>query len=156
VSSTAKNGDFFVYLEDVDEKGEAVLVTEGLLRAAFSGLYDNDTMILRGASGIDVRPELPWHGFEKSQYNAEVFANGNIAALTIDLLPTSWVFKAGHRARVSIAGADWPTFEILPELSPGNDPADSGNIVPVITVYRDREHPSHILLPIIPRENDLK
>jgi predicted acyl esterase len=74
--------------------------------------------------------------------------------LTIDLFPTSWVFKAGHRARVSIAGADWPTFEILPELSPKNAPADSGNIAPVITVYRDREHPSHILLPIIPRGSD--
>jgi len=28
VSSTADNGDFFVYLEDVDERGEAYYVTE--------------------------------------------------------------------------------------------------------------------------------
>jgi predicted acyl esterase len=153
-SSTAQNGDFFVYLEDVDENGESVLVTEGLLRAGFNGLHDNDTMILRGKFGIDVRPELPWHGFEESQYNANVFADGKTVQLTIDLLPTSWVFKVGHSLRVSIAGANWPTFEILPELSPKNDPADPGNVVPVITIYRDSEHPSNILLPIISKEND--
>ncbi len=38
VSSTADNGDFFVYLEDVDERGEAYYVTEGKLRAGFAGL----------------------------------------------------------------------------------------------------------------------
>lgn len=150
VSSTARNGDFFVYLEDIDENGEAVLVTEGLLRAGFNGLYDNDTMIMDGATGIDVLPELPWHGYKESQYNEAVFENGNIVQLTIDLLPTSWVFKEGHSIRVSIACADWPTFEILPELSPSNDPADPDNIVPEVTIYRSEEYSSHILLPIIP------
>lgn len=151
VSSTADNGDFFIYLEDVDESGNAVLVTEGLLRAGFSGQYDNDTMIVKGEYGIEVLPELPWSGFEQSQYNEKVFANNNIVHLTIDLQPTSWVFKEGHSIRVSIAGADSPTFEILPQLSPTNDPADPNNIVPEITVYRDKEHPSNITLPIIPR-----
>lgn len=150
VSSTADNGDFFIYLEDVDENGNAVLVTEGLLRAGFSGQYDNDTLIARGEYGIEVLPELPWSGYEKSQYNDKVFADGNIVNLTIDLLPTSWVFKEGHSIRVSIAGADWPTFEILPQLSSTNDAADTNNIVPEITVYRDKDHPSNILLPIIP------
>ncbi|RRJ64634.1 CocE/NonD family hydrolase [Paenibacillus oralis] len=151
VSSTADNGDFFIYLEDVDENGKAVLVTEGLLRAGFNGLYDNDTMIQGREKGIDVKPELPWHGYEKSQYNDAVFANGSIVQLTVDLLPTSWVFKEGHSIRVSIACADWPTFEILPELSPTNNPDDPDNIVPVITVHRDGEHPSHLMLPVIPR-----
>lgn len=151
VSSTADNGDFFIYLEDVDEDGNAVLVTEGLLRAGFSGQYDNDTMIARGKYGIEVLPELPWSGYEKPQYNDKVFADGNIVNLTIDLLPTSWVFKEGHSIRVSIAGADWPTFEILPQLSPANDPADPNNIVPEITVYRSEKYPSGITLPIIPR-----
>lgn len=151
VSSTANNGDFFLYLEDVDENGEAILVTESLLRAGFNELYDNNTMIMRGANGINVLPELPWHGSEQSQYNKTVFANGNIVRLTVDLLPTSWVFKEEHRIRLSIASVDWPTFEILPELSPTNDPADPNNIIPLITLYRDEVYPSNISLPIIPR-----
>lgn len=150
-SSTASNGDFFIYLEDVDPNGEAVLVTEGLLRAGFNELHDNNTMILGGEKGIDVKPELPWHGYENKQYNKDVFANGKIVQLTVDLMPTSWVFKEGHSIRVSIAGADWPTFEILPELSPTNNPNDPNNIVPVITIHRDKEHPSNVVLPIIPR-----
>ncbi|MEC0184696.1 hypothetical protein P4H61_24790 [Paenibacillus peoriae] len=54
------------------------------------------------------------------------------------------------RLRVSIVGAGWPTFEILPGLSPNNDTANPKNVKPTITIYRDKEHPSHILLPIIP------
>lgn len=151
VSSTADNEDFFVYLEDIDENGQAVLVTEGLLRAGFNKLYDNDTMINRGKDGIDVQPELPWHGYEESQYDDTVFANGNIVQLTIDLLPASWVFKEGHSIRISIACADWPTFEILPELSPINNPDDPTNTIPTVTIFRDKDRPSNILLPIIPR-----
>jgi putative CocE/NonD family hydrolase len=154
-SSTADNGDFFVYLEDVDENGEAILVTEGLLRAGFSELHDNDAMIRDGATGVDVKPELPWHGYKKSQYDDAVFANGNTARLTIDLLPTSWLFREGHSIRISIACADWPTFEILPELSPTNDPADPNNTIPDITIFRGGDRPSSISLPIIPRQRDL-
>lgn len=149
VSSTANNGDFFVYLEDVDENGNAVLVTEGLLRAGFNQLFDNDIMINRGIYGIDVLPNLPWHGYEQGHYNENVFADGAIVNLKFDLLPTSWVFKKGHSIRISIACADSPTFEILSELSPNNDPTDPNNITPTITVYRNEQYASKILLPIV-------
>jgi putative CocE/NonD family hydrolase len=151
VSSTADNGDFYIYLEDVDENGNAVLVTEGVLRAGFSEQYDNDTMIQAGAFDIEVLPELPWSGYEEAQYNEKVFATGKIIHLTIDLQPTSWVFNTGHSIRVSIAGSDFPTFAITPELSTTNDPNDPNNTVPVITIYRSEEYPSGITLPIIPR-----
>ena len=49
-----------------------------------------------GEKEIDVLPELPWHGYEKADADPEVFANGSIVKLTIDLMPTSWVFKTGH------------------------------------------------------------
>ncbi len=87
VSSTAPDGDFFVYLEDVDENGEALLVTEGQLRAGFAVLRNNDKMILAGTKGIDVKPELPWHGFEKNDWNPEVFANDAVVELVIDYFP---------------------------------------------------------------------
>ena len=80
-----------------------------------------------------------------------VFQQTNpIVELVIDLQPTSWVFKEGHRIRVSIACADWPTFELHPELCPTNNPLDPNNIVPNITVYHDAEHESFIELPVIP------
>ncbi len=151
VSSTADYGDFFVYLEDVDEDGRAILVTEGQLRAGFAEMRDNDRM---GRAELDIEPELPWHGYESDDYVDGILADGNIVKLEFDLFPTSWVFKKGHRIRVSVAGADWPTFRLHPELSPQNKPDASDNMAPTITVYRDAPHPSHIRLPVIPEKGE--
>lgn len=149
VSSTADYGDFFVYLEDVDEEGESNYVTEGILRAGFAGIVPEEDLLPPDA-GIDVKPDLSYHGFKQTDYVDVIFAGGNMVELVIDLYPTSWVFKKGHRIRVSIACADWPTFDLHPKLSPTNDPNDPANIIPTITVYRDANHPSHIELPVIP------
>ena len=40
VSSTASDGDFYAYLEDVDENGRSLMVTEGQLRSGWSDLQD--------------------------------------------------------------------------------------------------------------------
>jgi putative CocE/NonD family hydrolase len=150
VSSTADYGDFFFYLEDVADDGQAVLITEHPLRAGFAGLHDDDEQIT--AANVDVKPDLPWHGYKEADYVDKIFADNNIVKLVVDLHPTSWVFKKGHAIRVSIACADWPTFSLHPKLAPANNPDDPANILPVITVYRDEAHPSHIELPIIPRQ----
>ena len=150
VSSTADYGDFFVYLSDVDPAGKPVLVTEGLLRAGFARLVDNNKIIAAGAHGIDVLPELPWHGFEKADYVDKILAGNKIVELVIDLHPMSWVFRKEHRLRVSIACSDTPTFRLHPKLCPNNKPDDPANTVPVITVHHDPKHQSHIELPIIP------
>jgi hypothetical protein len=152
VSSTATDGDFFVYLEDVLENGTAILISEGQLRAGFANLYNGDEEIYSGATDINVLPDLPWHGYEKAEYVDAIFTGGSIVELVIDLQPTSWVFKQGHSIRVSIACADWPTFRLNEKLAPSNNPKDPNNIVPTITVYRDADHPSFIELPVIPHK----
>lgn len=150
-SSTTDTGDFFVYLEDVDENGNAILVTEGVLDASFVALHDNDDEIMGGIKGIEVLPELPWHGYEESDENAKIFADGNIAKLTFDLMPTSWVFKEGHSIRISIACADSQTFELTPSLSTSNDSGNPNNTRPDVTIYHNSKYPSKITLPIIPQ-----
>ncbi len=150
ISSTADDGDFFFYLEDVDDKGEAALVTEGQLRAGFAELYDNNAMIRGGKFKIEVLPKLPWHGFQKDQYKPKIFADGARVEITVDLNPTSWVFKQGHRIRVTMACADYPTFQLHPTLSPKNKPDAPDNIIPTVTVYREASFPSSIELPVIP------
>jgi putative CocE/NonD family hydrolase len=149
ISSTADYGDFYVYLSDVDENGNALLVTEGQLRAGFAALHDNDIMI-KTHSGIDVLPDLPWHGFEKKHYVDGILAEDKIIDLTIDLHPTSWVFKKGHKIRLSIACADHPTYRLHPKLSPDNDPENPENIVPEIMVHFGPKHSSYLELPVIP------
>ena len=150
VSSTARDGDFYVYLEDVDADGEAILVTEGQLRASFHRLFDNDAMIDGGKHGIEVLPELPWHGYERSQHHANALAEGTIIELVIDVHPTSWVFQKDHRLRLAIACADYPTFALHPKLSPENNPKAKTNSIPTVTIHRSAGHPSRIVLPVIP------
>lgn len=149
-SCTSPDADFFVYLEDVTPDGKALLVTDGQLRAGFARLQDNDTMIRDGKAGVDVLPNLPWHGYKESQYDPKIFAENAVVELTFDLNPTSWVFKAGHRIRVSIACADYPTFRLNPAVAPDNDPAAVGVLRPTITVYRGGDRDSRIELPVIP------
>ena len=148
VSSTADYGDLYFYLEDIDPEGNAILVTEQQHRAGFNRLVDNDLQI-PGNTGIDV-PDLPWHGFREADYTDGVFADGTVVRITTSLHPTSWLFRAGHSIRLSIAAADWPVFDLHPKLSPQNRPDAEDNIVPTITVHRGGEDGSYVVLPIIP------
>ena len=150
LSSTADYGDLYFYLEDVDPEGNSVLVTEYQHRAGFDRLVDND-LLIPGNTGIDVKPELPWHGFREADYTERVFADGAQVRVTTSLYPTSWLFRKGHRIRLSIAAADWPVFDLHPRLSPRNRPDAEDNIVPTITVHRGGEEGSYVELPVIPR-----
>ena len=149
VTSSEKYGDFYVYLEDVAPDGTSILVTEGLLRAGFAGLHDNDQIIFGKKGTIDVLPDLPWHGYEKEDYVDGILSEDSPVNLKISLQPTSWVFKQGHRYRVAITTADYPTFRLHPKLSPSNDPAAADTILPTIGVHRGQGG-SSISLPIIP------
>lgn len=149
VSSTADYGDLYFYLEDVDSEGDAVLVTEHQHRAGFDRLVDNDLQI-PGHTGIDVKPDLPWHGFREADYTDRIFADGAVVRVTTSLHPISWLFRAGHRIRLSIAAADWPVFALHPKLSAENRPGAEDNIVPTITIHRGGPEGSYVELPVIP------
>lgn len=127
LTSTASDGTFFVYLEDVDERGRTAYVTEGQLRAIHRRLSD-------------ARPPysqvVPYRTFKRG--DAQPLVAGEIAELTFDLLPTSYLFQPAHRIRVAIAGADASHFAILP----GGPPT--------VRVYRSRLRASRIDLPVIP------
>ncbi|MCP4302086.1 MAG: CocE/NonD family hydrolase [Gammaproteobacteria bacterium] len=151
VSSSEAYGDFYVFLEDVDEQGTSLMVTEGQLRAGWKNLHDNDEMI--DNSPLDVKPDLPWHGYEKDQWTDQALADGEIVKLTIDLAPTSWTVRRGHRIRIAIAGSNYPNYSLHPQLSPSNNPEAPDTIAPTIKVHWGAEHPSRVVLPIIPWSN---
>jgi putative CocE/NonD family hydrolase len=129
VTSTHDDGAFFVYLEDVAPDGTVHYVTEGMLRAVHRRISD---------TAPPYRVLGPYHTYRRE--DALPLVPGEIAEISFELLPTSVLFRAGHRIRVAVAGADADTFRRIPE---------SGD--PVITLARDRVHASHISLPVIPR-----
>ena len=126
VSSSASDGDFFVYLEDVSEAHYSKYVTEGNLRASHRAISKAPYEFLG----------LPYH---RSYVEDIADLPDQPVELVFDLLPTSYVFEAGHRIRVTITGADKDNG-LTPQLDPP----------PTITLYRDSDHASYLELPIIP------
>jgi putative CocE/NonD family hydrolase len=129
VTSTARDGNFFAYLEDVDELGGVTYVTEGMLRAIHRKLSSD------AAPYLDT---VPYRSFRRA--DATPMEPGQVTELVFDLLPTSYLFRAGHRLRLALAGADKDHFFIAP-----GEP-------PVLGFHRDAKHPSHIDLPVMARQ----
>jgi putative CocE/NonD family hydrolase len=126
ISADAKDGYFFVYLEDVAPDGTSTYITEGQLRAAFRKVSDKST-----APYSIVGPYHTFLGQDK-----ELLVPNTVARLQIGFQPISYRLPKGHKLQLSIANADMNHFD-LPTEKPEN-----------IKVYFSAEHPSKIILPI--------
>jgi putative CocE/NonD family hydrolase len=67
----------------------------------------------------------------------------------IEMYPTSIVFRRGHRIRLDISSSNFPRFDVNPNTG---EPLNNNRrwAIAENAVYHDAQHPSHILLPIIP------
>jgi uncharacterized protein len=127
VSADVADADLFVYLEEVDAKGASHYVTEGSLRASNRATAD---------PGFDYLG-MPWH--RTFAADAAPLPKGKPVELAFDLFPTSNLFDAGHRIRVTVTGSD-KANALTPEQTPP----------PRLVLHREKGHASHIVLPIIP------
>ncbi len=126
VASTATDGNLFAYLEDIAPDGRSTYITEGQLRLLHR-------KVSKGPAPY--RTTYPYRTF--STKDGAPLVPGQAETVTFQLLPTSVLFRAGHRIRIAIAGADRDTFQ--------RNPA-SGNAT--LTIDRGR---SFIDLPVLPR-----
>ena len=127
VTSTHKDGDFFVYLEEIDAEGNAHYITEGMLRASHRELAEAPWKNLG----------LPFHPSTKKTRLKRFPAEP--VELVFDLLGTATVIDEGHRLRVTVTGADTPHHDRYPK---------SGT-APTITVFRSRDYGSYVELPMM-------
>jgi putative CocE/NonD family hydrolase len=126
VDSTHSDGDFFVYLEEVDADGASHYLTEGAMRASYRALrrppFDNFGLPYPSGLEADIAP-LP----------------DEPAELVFDLMGIGFVIDAGHRIRVTITGADADNHDLYP------DPAGGA---PTVSIHRSSERASYIELPV--------
>jgi putative CocE/NonD family hydrolase len=70
--------------------------------------------------------------------------------LTLNLWSTSNVFLAGHKLRLEVSSSNFPRFDR--NLNTGENQAHSTRMVKAINaVYHDREHPSTLIVPVVPQ-----
>jgi uncharacterized protein len=87
----------------------------------------------------------------RSQHPIPLVA-GAAYCFTIDLVATSIVIPAGHQLQLQVSSSNFPMFEANPNT--GN-PAGSDRDVDLRPAHQrvlhDATHPSHVVLPVIPR-----
>lgn len=83
--------------------------------------------------------------FERS----ELLEPGQVYKFTIQLYPTSNLFKKGHRIRLDISSSNWPRFDKNPNTG---EPLglNTSSMAATNTIYHDKNHQSLITLPLIP------
>lgn len=128
ITSPLRDGNVLVYLEDIDESGGVHYLSEGMLRAIHRKLSDKPP---------PYKTIVPYRTYARA--DAMPLVPGKPAELTFDILPISHVFKAGHRIRVAIAGADVDHF-----ANPPGPP-------PTISVHRSAARASRVILPVVTR-----
>ncbi|HYA22633.1 MAG TPA: CocE/NonD family hydrolase [Terriglobales bacterium] len=85
------------------------------------------------------------NGFGK----AELLTPGQPYEFTIEMYPTSLVFKRGHRIRLDISSSNFPRFDVNPNTGEALNENRRWQVAEN-TIYLDGKHPSQIILPVIP------
>ncbi len=122
-ASSARDTDFVARLVDVHPSGYAQNLTDGIVRARY-------------------------RDFELGTAPALIEA-GKAYEFTLDLWSTSNVFKQGHRIRLDVTSSNFPRWDRNPNTGHAFG-TDSELVIAHQTILHDAEHPSYILLPIIP------
>jgi putative CocE/NonD family hydrolase len=125
IASSARDTDFTGKLVDVFPDGKAIILTEGAFQARY----------------------------HQSMIAPEQLISDRIYELSIDLWATSNVFLTGHRIRLEISSSNFP--KLARNTNTGGIIASENleQCVPAVNrIFHDREHPSHLILPIIERD----
>jgi len=122
-SSSARDTDWYVTLVEIEKDGKTFTLASGKLRARF----------------------------RESVHKPELLEPGRIYEYKLDLWQTGITVPAGDRLRVEVASAVFPMFSRNLNTG-GHNETETKFVSASQMVYHDREHPSHVLLPVIPAE----
>jgi len=121
VSTSARDTDFTAKLIDVYPDGYARNLTDGILRLRYRNSLEH--------------PELA--------------KEGEVYRITVDAGVAANVFRKGHRIRLEISSSNFPRFDRNPNT--GTPVASETRLLKASeTVYHGREHPSHLVLMVLP------
>lgn len=119
--SSAVDTDFTAKLVDVAPNGLALNLTDGILRMRY----------------------------RDSQEKPEMMNPDQVYKITVDLWATSNAFRKGHILRLEVSSSNFPRFDR--NLNTGAEQATSREFISATnTILHDAEHPSALVLPVMP------
>jgi putative CocE/NonD family hydrolase len=119
-ASSAPDTDFSAKLDDVYPDGTSMLISYGIQRARY----------------------------RESQARATLIKPRKVYTYTINVWPTSNLFKAGHQIRLEVSSSNFPMFDRNPNT--GHPFAQDAELrIAEQTIYHDKDRPSAITLPIV-------
>jgi putative CocE/NonD family hydrolase len=127
ISSSAPDTDFTAKLIDWHPpnedypRGYAMNVTDGILRCRYRRSWEAPQML----------------------------EPGEVAEIVIEPMPTSNLFKRGHRIRLDISSSNFPRFDVNPNTGEPEGRARRRQVA-VNCVHISAQCPSHVVLPIVP------
>jgi uncharacterized protein len=135
-SSDQINTDFFCRVVDQAPDVEQIpgmppkglILTRGWLKASHACTRDAELS----------KPYRPYYRHDQPEF----IEPDRIYRYEIEVLPTCNLFKKGHRIRVDVACGDSPALDFGGHYY--------GVKVGTDTYYHDKDHPSHLILPVIP------
>jgi uncharacterized protein len=126
ISSSAPDTDFTAKLIDCHPpnadypQGYAMNLTDGILRCRY----------------------------RRSWTDPRLLEPGEIAEIVIEPMPTSNLFRRGHRIRLDISSSNFPRFDVNPNT--GEPEGRSRRRQPAVNrVHVSPRYPSHVVLPVI-------
>lgn len=121
-SSSARDTDWFMRLSRVDEEGQVFPLVHGCIRARYRNSFSKPEM-------LEADKIYEYH---------------------LDMWQTGITIPAGSGLRVEVASASFPMFSRNLNTG-GHNEIETEYVSAKQTIYHDIEHPSHVLLPIIPQ-----
>ena len=129
ISSDSPDTDFTAKLIDVhpptpdDPDGFAMNLTDGILRCRYRDSFEAPSMM----------------------------TPGRIYEIEIEPFATANLFQRGHRIRLDISSSNFPKYDVNPNSGEPEGFADHKRVA-TNRLYLDRDHPSRLLLPMVPVE----
>ncbi|WP_029918678.1 CocE/NonD family hydrolase [Nevskia soli] len=135
ISTTAADAGVVVRVDDVGTDGKAFALTNGIQTASMRMVDSSRSRYLDG------QMIQPWHAF--TQDSVQKVGSGSLVEVQVEIFPTSAVIQAGHKLRIAVGASDFPHgLPPLPDLVQ--------SILGVLSIYSDAEHPSKVVLPVVP------
>lgn len=87
--------------------------------------------------------------YRRSWEAPQLMVPGEIAEITIEPMPTSNLFRKGHRIRLDISSSNFPRFDVNPNTGAAEGSAGPRQVAHN-RIHMSAQHPSQVVLPVVP------